>query len=427
MESEFQSCSLADIYDFASGLSKARSEFGAGHPFLGFKDVFYNSAVPKELKELVRSTDREREKCSVKRGDVFLTRTSETMNELGMSCVSLRDIPFATFNGFTKRLRPRAEEVIAPEYARYYFRSNLFRANVNSMSTMSTRASLNNEMLSRLQISFPNIREQQAIGEILGTLDDKIELNRKTNETLEGIAKALFKSWFVDFDPVRAKAEGRLTGLPDEISELFPNSFEESELGEIPSGWLPSSVGEISKNLDRLRVPLSKKQRGEKQGSFPYYGATGIFDYVDDFLFDGDYLLIGEDGSVAKDDGTAFSQYVSGKIWVNNHAHVLEGVLPVTTEFLYCFFQFAQVMPYVTGAVQLKLSQGRMNMIQLPLADEELLCLFGEIVQPIFKRRLSIHKEILSLGELRDALLPRLISGELRVPDAEKMLEEVGI
>ena len=184
MESEFQSCSLADVYDFASGLSKSRSEFGAGHPFLGFKDVFYNSAVPKDLKELVRSTDREREKCSVRRGDVFLTRTSETMNELGMSCVALRDIPFATFNGFTKRLRPRSEDVIAPEYARYYFRSNLFRANVNSMSTMSTRASLNNEMLSRLRISFPNIYEQQAIGEILGTLDDKIELNRKTNETL---------------------------------------------------------------------------------------------------------------------------------------------------------------------------------------------------------------------------------------------------
>jgi type I restriction enzyme S subunit len=94
-------------------------------------------------------------------------------------------------------------------------------------------------------IPVPPVAEQQAIAHILGTLDDKIELNRKTNETLEAMAKALFKSWFVDFDPVRAKAEGRPTGLPDEISELFPDSFENSDLGEIPRGWRVAPVGEV--------------------------------------------------------------------------------------------------------------------------------------------------------------------------------------
>jgi len=108
---------------------------------------------------------------------------------------------------------------------------------VNAMSTMSTRASLNNEILDRLQVVLPPLQEQKCIGYLLTTLDDKIELNRKTNETLEAMAKALFKSWFVDFDPVRAKAEGRSTGLPIEINDLFPDSFEDSELGEIPSGW----------------------------------------------------------------------------------------------------------------------------------------------------------------------------------------------
>ena len=324
------------------------------------------------------------------------------------------------------RLRVNSD-TLCPKFISYQLRSKKAENWLKMNSEGTTMPSLNQDILSRFPITILPTSDQKAIAHILGTLDEKIELNRKTNKTLEGIAKALFKSWFVDFDPVRAKAEGRPTGLPDEIGELFPDSFEESELGEIPSGWSLSSIGEISKNLDRLRVPLSKKQRSEKQGSFPYYGATGIFDYVDDFLFDGDYLLIGEDGSVAKEDGTAFSQYVSGKIWVNNHAHVLEGILPVTTEFLYCFFQFAQVTPYVTGAVQLKLSQGRMNMIQLPLAGEKLLCLFGETVRPIFSRIQSIQKEILSLGELRDVLLPRLISGELRVPDAEKMLEEAGV
>jgi type I restriction enzyme S subunit len=241
MASDWQTLSLAEIYDFSSGLSKPRSEFGSGHPFLSFKDVFYNSAVPKQLTELVQSTEQERARCSVMRGDVFLTRTSETMDELGMSSVALADIPDATFNGFTKRLRPK-RELIVPGFARYFFRSSKFRAAVNSMSTMSTRASLNNEMLERLTITFPECAEQEAIAHILGTLDDKIELIRKMNETLEAMARALFKSWFVDFDPVRAKAEGRNTGLPAHISALFPDSFEESE-GTPPGNAMVDGAG----------------------------------------------------------------------------------------------------------------------------------------------------------------------------------------
>src|SRR6266702_4825393 len=203
MGGELKVAPLGELYEFSSGLSKPRSAFGAGHPFLSFKDVFYNIFVPEQLAELVQSTDQEREKCAIRRGDVFLTRTSETMDELGMSCVALRDIPGATFNGFTKRLRPKDNSRVIPEYAGYYFRSRGFRQAVTAMSSMSTRASLNNEMLARLSITLPSSEEQTAIGHILGTLDCKIELNRRMSETLEAIAQTLFRSWFVDFDPVR--------------------------------------------------------------------------------------------------------------------------------------------------------------------------------------------------------------------------------
>src|SRR6056297_1411360 len=101
MASEWRTVSLDELYEFSSGLSKPRSAFGSGYPFLSFKDVFYNSSIPEQLTELVNSNDQERTRCSIKRGDVFLTRTSETMDELGMSCVALRDVPNATFNGFT--------------------------------------------------------------------------------------------------------------------------------------------------------------------------------------------------------------------------------------------------------------------------------------------------------------------------------------
>lgn len=237
MAGEWTTISLDELYEFRSGLSKPRSAFGSGYPFLSFKDVFYNTFVPRQLSGLVNSTPEERHKCSIKRGDIFLTRTSETMEELGMSCVALRDVPDGTFNGFTKRLRPKPTGTVVPEYAGYFFRSPAFRREVTAMSALSTRASLNNEMLARLSLVLPSIEEQRAIAHILGTLDDKIELNRRMNETLEAMARALFKSWFVDFDPVRAKAEGRAPGLPKPIADLFPDRLVDSEFGEIPAGW----------------------------------------------------------------------------------------------------------------------------------------------------------------------------------------------
>jgi type I restriction enzyme S subunit len=310
-----------------------------------------------------------------------------------------------------------------PGFISYHLRTIDF----NSCSDKAAVPGVNRNHLHELETAIPPIAEQKAIAHILGTLDDKIELNRKTNETLEAMAKALFKSWFVDFDPVRAKAEGRPTGLPAEISDLFPDSFEDSELGEIPSGWKVQSIGDVSVNYDSKRVPVSGNDRAKRKGAFPYYGATGVVDCIDDFLFDGTYLLIGEDGSVERDDGTAFSQYVNGKIWVNNHAHVLTGTKGITTEQLYLYFQFIQVAPYVTGAVQSKISQGRLNSIPVVVAPIALNDYFSGIVQDLFGQRIAIEREKSSLALIRDTLLPKLISGEIRIPDVEKMLEEVGV
>ena len=181
--SEWKEYTLNEIYDFASGLSKSSDQFGYGFDFVSFKDVFYSFFLPNKLTNQVNSTEKERVSCSVKKGDVFLTRTSETQEELGMSSVALKEYPNATFNGFTKRLRPKGTIAVLPEYAGYFFRSPNFRATVTSMSSMTTRASLNNEMLSCLKITLPDIETQKAIGCILKTLDDKIDLLHRQNAT----------------------------------------------------------------------------------------------------------------------------------------------------------------------------------------------------------------------------------------------------
>lgn len=255
MGSEWKTTKLLEHYEIRSGLSKPAKDFGSGYPFLTFKDVFYNYFTPDKLGDLVQSNDKERENCSVKRGDVFLTRTSETMHELGMSSVALKDYENATFNGFCKRLRPTQQSELLPEYVGYYLRSSIFRQAMLAFSTMSTRASLNNGMIGRLEISYPPKMEQAKIAAILKNLDDKITLNCQINQTLEQMAQTLFKSWFVDFDPVidnaldtgffeqdlafseellrrvevrkAVRESDNFKPLPEDIRQLFPNAFEE--------------------------------------------------------------------------------------------------------------------------------------------------------------------------------------------------------
>ncbi|UZG43718.1 restriction endonuclease subunit S [Caldimonas thermodepolymerans] len=427
MASEWRTVPLGEIYDFSSGLSKPRSAFGSGYPFLSFKDVFYNSAVPEQLTELVQSTEQERVRCSIKRGDVFLTRTSETMDELGMSSVALVDIPDATFNGFTKRLRPK-RDLIAPEFARYYFRGPAFRAAVNSMASMSTRASLNNEMLGRLAITFPEYEEQEAIAHILGTLDDKIELNRKQNETLEAMARALFKAWFVDFEPVRAKMEGRwqrglsLPGLPAHLYDLFPDRLVESELGEIPEGWEMRSLDSIANYLNGLAlqkfppeseeeflpvIKIAQLRAGNTNGA-DRASARIKPEYI---VTDGDVLF-------------SWSGSLEVEVWNGGPGALNQHLFKVTSDKVPKWFYFFATRHHLPafraiaagkattmGHIQRKhLTDARVAVAPLKSMQE-----FDAVIAPLFEQFVRNSQQSRTLAQLRDTLLPKLISGELGV------------
>ena len=294
-----------------------------------------------------------------------------------------------------------------------------------SCSDKSSVPGVNRNDLHRLPIRLPPLPEQRAIASVLGALDDKIDLNRRMCQTLEEMARALFKSWFVDFDPVRAKMEGRDPGLPKEIADLFPSRLVESALGPIPEGWRAAVLGEVVENYDAKRVPLSSRERAERRGPFPYYGAASVMDHVDDFLFDGTYVLMGEDGSVVNQDGAPVLQYVWGKFWVNNHAHVLRGANGVGTEQLLLHLKGAKVAPFVTGAVQPKLNQGNMNRIPFVQPPEPVSRAFGQTIEPMFAGVRTKTDQSQTLTALRDTLLPKLISGELRVPASLGTMQEV--
>jgi type I restriction enzyme S subunit len=214
---------------------------------------------------------------------------------------------------------------------------------------------------------------------------------------LEEQAKALFKSWFIDFEPFKG------------------GKFVESELGEIPEEWKVVNLLDVSVLFDKRRKPLSGQQRQKMEKLYPYYGATSVMDYVDDYIFNGVYLLMGEDGSVVKSNGSPYLQYVSGKFWPNNHAHVMQGKNGYSTEMLWCLLDLTNVSSIVTGAVQGKISQQSMQKIMVPLPTQEVCDRFNIIINPIFAEIRLLSESSMWLSALRDTLLPKLMSGEIDV------------
>lgn len=223
---KWEKVKLGELYEVHNGLSKAGKFFGEGYPFLTFSTVFNNYFIPKQITDLVQSTEKEQESYSIRRGDVFVTRTSETSDELGMSCVALKDYPMATYNGFTKRMRPITNRVF-PEYIGYYMRLPSFRGEFRAFSTMTTRASLRNEDLLGLEVKLPSIEIQKQIADILSAYDDLIENNQKQIKLLEEAAQRLYKEWFVDL--------------------RFPGHENTEIVDGVPEGWSKSTVGNICK------------------------------------------------------------------------------------------------------------------------------------------------------------------------------------
>ncbi len=391
---KWETVHLGDLYEIHNGLSKGGKFFGSGYPFLSFSTVFNHFFIPDELSDYVQSTETEQKSYSIRRGDIFITRTSETSDELGMSCVALKDYPNATYNGFTKRMRPLTDRVL-PEYIGYYLRTPIFRAKISAFSSIITRASLKNADLLRLTVELPNLQTQNKIASILSAYDNLIENNKKRIKLLEQMAQRLYQEWFVRF--------------------RFPGYEKAKFVDGIPQGWEYGRLSEVISLLDSKRIPLSSMERDRMERNYPYYGAAGQLGFVEDFIFDGTYLLLGEDGSVITEDGYPYLQYVWGKFWVNNHAHIIEQRGNYSVEFLYCMFKKMNVQSIVTGVAQPKISQGRLFMKKVLLPSDIVLKAFNEKIQPLFSQIKVLTEQNKKLTKQRDLLLPRLMSGKLAV------------
>lgn len=259
-----------------------------------------------------------------------------------------------------------------------------------------------------IEVQLPTLPEQKRIGKFLYDIEKKITVNRQINDYLDAMARQLYDYWFVQFD------------FPDENGKPYKSSggkmvWNEKLKREIPGHWNENNLGGILDVFDFRRVPLSSIQRSTMKGIYPYYGATGIMDFINDYIFDGEYVLLAEDGSTSAPDGSPIVQYIWGKNWVNNHAHI---ILPKERRHIhYTFLQLKSIPAKMmeTGSIQKKISQENLLKQRVVVPSKDIKDAFEVVVTPLWEEKKNATEQINSLLKQRDELLPLLMNGQVSV------------
>jgi len=426
------SCRLADIADIQGGYAFKSADFGSS----GVAVVKIANIQPPNV--VLDAADRVEQhklegltRFELADGDILMAMTGATVGKVAR----LRKTERAFLNQRVARISAKDD----PELNDFIYAlvsQPGFDKQIESAAAGSAQANISAAGIGAVVIPSLDRDTQLVIGSIARSIDDRITLLRETNATLEAIAQALFKSWFVDFDPVRAKAEGRPPeGMDATTASLFPDSFEESELGLVPKGWGIGCVGDLA---------------SQKKGSVNPLASPGVlYEHYSLPAFDSGQAPVFELGKEIKSNKTPLPEEAVLLSKLNPHIPrvwlpVSHGVNAVcSTEFLayspqggaskeliYCLFssdtfqqQLCQLVTGTSNSHQ-RVKPDQVLAVKLPIADKPALRAFTEIVRPLFDRVHAGRLQAQTLTQLRDTLLPRLISGQLRVPDAERTVED---
>ena len=401
--SEWKEVSLSEMGKTITGKtppSQYPEDFGDEMPFITPSDSFEKKYINKSDRFLSRSgSDRLKEKI-ISPNSIMVTCIGSAMGKVAKN--SLSSVTNQQINSII------VNENFDSDYI-YYLLKNNYAVLRNAASGSTAIPILNKTDFDNLRFKVKlNLNEQRKMVSILSTIDDKIEINNQINQELEAMAKTLYDYWFVQFD------------FPDQNGKPYKSSggkmvYHQDLKREIPEGWGVEKLGDITICHDSKRVPLSSNDRELVKGEIPYYGATGIMDYVNNYIFDGDYVLMAEDGSVMTEEGTPILQRISGKNWVNNHAHVLEPIKNHSCKLLMMLLKDVSVMKIKTGSIQMKINQENMNKIVVPAIPLELLSEINQKLEVIDKQQLTLIEENKQLTQLRDWLLPMLMNGQVKV------------
>lgn len=411
---------LSSLYDMSSGISSTKEQAGHGSPFVSFSTVFNNYFLPDDLPDLMDTSAKEQEIYSIKKGDILITRTSETIDELAMSCVATKDYPGATFSGFTKRLRPKTQGIAYYKYMAFYLRSAWFRKAVTNNAFMTLRASFNEDIFSFLNVYLPDYDVQVRIGDFLYSIEQKIDVNKRIGVELEDMAKTLYDYWFTQFD------------FPNEEGKPYRSSggvmeWNQQLKREIPKGWVAKSISslcDILSGYSFLSATYSDKGK-YKLITIKNVQDTGINLDVDNHieclpenipefckLSYGDILM-----SLTGNVGRVGIMYTKNCL-LNQRVALIRPKQSYLSGYLYILFRSAQMRTLMeniaTGTSQKNLSPVDTGKILIPY-DEKIVDRFCDTINVIIDKITFCQKENHELTELRDWLLPMLMNGQATV------------
>ena len=364
---------LSDIYEIGSGISSRKEQAGHGYPFASFSTIFNNYFLPDRLSDLMETSDLQREISSIKQGDVFLTRTSETSDELAMSCVALKDYPDATFSGFVKRLRPVKKDVVYPKYIGFYLRGSYFRNLINANTTMTLRASFNEHLFKFIDVYLPEYDVQKKIGDFLYTLEEKIKVNTKINDNLSQLIDIIFKHYFL-IDIKNQKGD-------------FESILDHYD------AYQPETISNTSFN-----------------NNFPYsvYGGGGLIGKYSKFNHDQPQVIISCRGSCGN------TYFTSPYSWITGNAMVIKPKSDVLSkEYIFSYLKNIGVDKYLSGSVQKQLTKENLKNMEIYVPKYNDCLIFTTTVREYHEKIFKIREENEKLVKIRDFLLPLLLNGQV--------------
>ena len=335
------------------------------------------------IKSVANTNGTDLSKYKIIRKNEFAVSLMQVSRDSKIPVARLEDYEVAIMSPAYPIFRVKDTRKILPEYLDMWFKRPEFDREAAFIAVGGVRGSMPWEEFVKMKLPVPTIEKQLEIVNSYKAITERIALKQKINDNLLDLVQAIFRSWFVDYDP-----------------------FD----GVCPSNWETGCVEDIAEFFDSMRKPLSSLERTDMERIYPYYGAVSIVDYVDDYIFDGEYLLVSEDGIyVVDENGHPLIQHISGKFWANNHAHILKGKSGFNEDSLYLFLANTNMAPIVTGAAQPKINQANLKSFPITIPDSETMLKFNNIIQPFFDQRLTNESEIKKLEALQSLLLTRLV------------------
>jgi len=315
-------------------------------------------------------------------------------------------------SGRCLRVRPDPHEINSV-FLSYFFRLPAFKNHINRIAVGATMPSLNTHLLSNVEVIVPDRTEQDNIAEVLTTFDRLIDLDSGMNEVLESIARAIFKSWFIDFDPVHAKAEGRMPfGMDEETVSLFPDSFEGSELGEIPKGWHVCKIGDVIS----LEYGKALKKGSRIDGPIPVYGSNGQIGWHDEIITKGPGIVVGRKGNPGIVTWAPSSFYA-----IDTTFYVVPKEKIQSIHYLFFALKEKNLSDAAADSAVPGLNRNIAYNNELLIPPKRIVDSFDSIVCSLFKMIHACERQSQTLSSIRDALLPKLLSGEIRISVSEEM------